>query len=85
MNKAVTSILIGAIAVCLLITLIVPKSLMAPYAINVLTVAIVVLTALSVFELIFVFVKTTPNSIWKPENSDQAEGRLHRGDPGEED
>lgn len=84
MNKVVTTTLLWTIAVYLLIALIVPKSPVALYAIYVLAAAIMVLGALSVFELVCVFVKTAPRSPWKPGNSDQAERRLHRGDPDEE-
>lgn len=85
MNKAVTTVLFWTIVICLLIALIVPKSPVALYAIHALIAAIAMLAVLSVFELIFVFVRTTPSPTWKPGNSDQAEGRLYKGDPDEED
>lgn len=85
MPKIVSRILFGVLITCLLITLIVPKSPMAPYAITGVIAVIAMLVVFSAMELIYVFVKTTPSSTWKPGNSDQAEGRLHRSDPDEED
>ena len=82
MNKLVTRVSLWTVAVCLLIALIVPKTPAGQHAIKGLIVGIVVLALLSVFELICVFRKTTPDSTWRPGNSDQAEGRLHRDDDG---
>ncbi len=76
MNKVAITTLFWTIIVCLLIALVVPKT--ALWAVSILVIAMAILTALGVFELICVFVKIRSGGSWRPGNSKQAESRLRK-------
>lgn len=80
-----TRVALWVVAISLLIALFAPFTPLRQFVVGGLVGGIVTLAVIAVLELIYVFVRTTPRSTWKPGNPDQAEGRLHRNNPGEED
>jgi len=75
-----TRVALWVVVICLLIALFMPSTPLGQAAVGGLVGGIVTLAVIAVLELIYVFVRTTPRSTWKPGNPDQAEGRLHRWD-----
>lgn len=81
MKRILSFALRWMIAVCLLIALVAPSTLVGQFAVKALIVGIVTLAVVSVFQFISMLIAPLPirpTPTWRPSNFKQAEDRLHR-------
>lgn len=80
-----TRVALWVTGIGLLIALFVPFAPARQAATGATVGAIVILAVISVLELIYVFMKVRPGSTWTPGRTDQAEDRIHRVAPVDDD